>query len=185
MTAGERRLNVLITRARECCRVFSSVLAEDIDLNRTKSQGAAALRTFLKYAKSGLLDTGAPTDRDYDSEFERQVARAIQQHGYEIEPQVGVAGFFIDLAVIDPDKPGRYLLGVECDGANYHRSRSARDRDRLRQAVLEDRGWIIHRVWSTDWFQRSDEEVRKVLAAIEEAKISWAGRENGEDQTPV
>ena len=84
------------------------------------------------------------------------------------------------MAVVDPGNPGRYLLGIECDGANYHCSRSARDRDRLRSAVLEDRGWILHRIWSTDWFHRPDEELRKVLAAIEAAKIEWASRADGD-----
>jgi len=176
---GERRLNVLITRARECCSVFSSIVAEDIDLDRGRSRGAKALKTFLKYAQTGLLDTGVASARDYDSEFERQVAHALDSHGFETHAQVGVAGFFIDLAVVDPETPGRYLLGIECDGANYHRSRSARDRDRLREAVLIDRGWVIHRIWSTDWFHRPEEELRKTLAAIEAAKIEWASRANG------
>ena len=173
---GERRLNVLITRARDCCCVFSSIRAEDIDLNRARARGAQAFKTFLKYAESGLLDTGTEHGRDYDSEFERQVAKAVTTIGYETHPQVGVAGFFIDLAVVDPGQPSRYLLGVECDGANYHRSRSARDRDRLRQAVLESRGWIIHRIWSTDWFHRPEDELRKLSASIEDAKAQLASR---------
>ena len=171
---GERRLNVLITRARERCEVFSSILADDIDLNRAKSRGVRALKTFLSYANSGILDVGELSGKDYDSEFERQVAKRLMQHGYKIDCQVGVAGFFIDLAVVDPECPGRYLLGIECDGATYHSSRSARDRDRLRQQVLEDRGWVIHRIWSTDWFRQPDEQLRKTLAAIEDAKAKWA-----------
>ena len=103
------------------------------------------------------------------------MARAIAGLGYEIHPQVGVAGFFVDLAVRDPKNAGRYLLGIECDGATYHSSRSARDRDRLRQQVLEDRGWKLHRIWSTDWFQRPDEQLRKALAAIEAAQAGRAG----------
>jgi hypothetical protein len=96
-----------------------------------------------------------------------------------------MAGFYIDLAVVDPDKPGRFLLGIECDGASYHSSRSARDRDRIRQQVLEDRGWIIHRVWSTDWFHRPQDELRKVVKAIEEAKVTWAQRDAGGGETVV
>lgn len=167
---GERRLNVLITRARDCCHVFSSIRADDIDLNRGRSQGVRSLKAFLRYAESGLLDTGTEHGKDYDSEFERHVAKAIAAAGFETRPQVGVAGFFIDLAVVDPENPGRYVLGIECDGANYHRSRSARDRDRLRQAVLESRGWVIHRIWSTDWFQRPEDELRKAIMAIEGAR---------------
>ena len=178
---GERRLNVLITRARECCEVFSSIHADDIDPARAKSRGAQALKNFLKYAETRLLDTGAPSGKDHDSEFERQVARALAAQGFDTDPQVGVAGFFIDLAVVDPSTPGRYLLGIECDGANYHRARWARDRDRLRVDVLEDRGWILHRIWSTDWFHRPQDELRKALASIEAAKITWASRATGTD----
>ena len=173
---GERRLNVLITRARECCRVFSSILAEDIDLTRAKARGAQALKTFLKYAETGLMDAGSERRGEPASEFERQVGEALASEGYETHPQVGVAGFFVDLAVVDPEQAGRYLLGIECDGANSHRARSARDRDRLRQAVLEDRGWVLHRIWSVDWFHRPEEERKKLLKAIEHAKIDRAGR---------
>lgn len=176
---GERRLNVLITRARECCTVFSSIRADDIDTERTQARGAHALKTFLKYAETGLLDTGIASGGQHGSEFEQQVARALAAAGYETHPQVGVAGFFIDLAVVDPRQPGRYLLGIECDGANYHRARWARDRDRLRQAVLEDRGWIMHRIWSTDWFHRPEEELKKAIAAIDAAKLEWAMRASG------
>lgn len=167
---GERRLNVLITRARQRCEVFSSITAADIDLNRTQSVGVRAFQTFLHYAESGDLGVPRSTGKDPDSPFEEEVARALKQLGFGVEHQIGIAGFFVDLAIRDPEHPGRYLLGVECDGATYHSSRSARDRDRLRQQVLEDRGWIIHRIWSTDWYHRPDGELRKAVAAIEGAK---------------
>ncbi len=167
---GERRLNVLITRSRIRCEVFSSLRADDIDLVRATSRGAAVLKRFLKYAETGWLDVATPTEGEHDSVFEEQVAAAIREAGYEVDAQVGVAGFFIDLAVKDPDKPGRYLLGIECDGATYHSARWARDRDRLRQDVLESRKWQIHRIWSTDWFRQPREQMRKLLAAIELAK---------------
>lgn len=110
------------------------------------------------------------TGRDHDSVFEEQVAKALQQRGYQVHRQVGLAGFFIDLAVADADHPGRYLIGIECDGASYHGSRSARDRNRLRQSVLESHGWIIARVWSTDWLQRLSQEIERLVALIEAAK---------------
>ena len=103
---GERRLNVLISRARERCEVFSSITADDIDLQRAKSRGAAAFKTFLRYAATGVLDAQAPTGGDHDSDFERQVAVALEGLGYEVHRQVGTAGFIIDLAVVDPMKPG-------------------------------------------------------------------------------
>ena len=169
---GERRLNVLITRARKRCEVFTSLTPDDIDLSRTKSAGAAALKTFLAYARSGELDVPRETDRPPDSEFEEQVRLAIESLGHQVHAQVGSAGFFLDLAVVDPVQPGRYLLGIECDGARYHTARSARDRDRLRQTVLEDLGWRIHRIWSTDWFRNPEHELRKVAEAIELARTA-------------
>ena len=165
---GERRLNVLITRARERCVVFSSITADDVDLRRTSALGVKSLKTFLHFAKTGLMETAELTGRDFDSDFEIDVANAIRSLGYEVDQQVGMAGFFIDLAVVDPDRAGRYLLGVECDGATYHSARWARDRDRLRQAVLENHGWSLHRIWSTDWFQSRDDQLGKLKAAIED-----------------
>lgn len=165
---GERRLNVLITRARERCVVFSSITADDVDLRRTSALGVKSLKTFLHFAKTGLMETAEVTGRDFDSDFEIDVADAIRSLGYEVDQQVGMAGFFIDLAVVDPGRPGRYLLGVECDGATYHSARWARDRDRLRQAVLENHGWSLHRIWSTDWFQSRTDQLRKLAAAIED-----------------
>lgn len=167
---GFRRLNVLISRSRARCEVFSSVTADDIDLSRTKSEGLTMLKGYLTYAKSGHLEIPSHSDREHDSEFELQVDKALSEAGYTVRAQIGTCGFFIDLAIVDPDKPGRYLLGIECDGASYHSSRSARDRDRLRQEILEDRGWIIHRIWSTDWFQTPQLELEKVVLAIENAK---------------
>lgn len=166
---GERRLNVLISRSKERCEVFSSIHADGID-TAGKGRGLKALKTFLHYAETGIL--GVPdsdTGREPDSAFEEAVIRAIRGEGYEVHPQVGSAGFFIDLAVVHPKIPGRYILGVECDGATYHSARSARERDRQRQAILEDHGWRIHRIWSTDWFNRPGEQLARTLVAIENA----------------
>ena len=167
---GERRLNVLISRAKHRCEVFASITDEDIDLERAKSKGVFAFKLFLRYARTGQLDVARLSTRPMDSVFEEQVADALQALGYQVHPQVGMAGFFIDLAIADAERPGRYLLGIECDGAAYHSSQSARDRDRLRQSVLEDHGWIIHRIWSSDWFQRPQEQLERVVAAIAAAK---------------
>lgn len=169
---GERRLNVLISRAKLRCEIFSSITADDIDLERARSRGAAAFKAFLSFAQTGRLPISQPTGEDEQSPFEEAVAQAVESLGYQVHRQVGIAGFFVDLGVLHPKQPGRYVLGIECDGAAYHHSRSARDRDRLRQAVLEDHGWIIHRIWSTDWFQRPSEQLRKVAEAIARAEAA-------------
>ena len=163
---GERRLNVLITRARRRCVVHCNFVPADLDLRRSKARGVGALKTFLEYAKTGVLDIPGPTGREADSPFEEAVATELRARGHDVAHQIGSIGFFIDLAVVDPEQPGRYLLGIECDGASYHSARSARDRDRLRQQVLEGLGWKIHRIWSTDWFRNPRRELDKVEEAI-------------------
>ena len=168
---GERRLNVLITRARRRCEVFTNLNGDHIDLSRTNARGVAALRRYLKYAETGQLDIPILTGREADSPFEIEVADSLRRLGFQIDHQIGSAGYFIDLGVKDPERPGRYLLGIECDGATYHSAQSARDRDRLRQQVLEGLGWRIHRIWSTDWFKRQSHELRRAAEAIEAAKV--------------
>ena len=187
---GERRLNVLITRAKHQCVVFSSIRADDIDLRRAKSEGVKVFKEFVHFAETGL-DLARTGIREMDSEFEYDVADALSGNGWKVDPQVGVAGFFIDLAVIDPDCEGRYILGVECDGATYHSARWARDRDRLRQEVLEGHGWRIHRIWSTDWFNDRSGQLRKLLCVLSDLRSANQGREpsatalsGGDEQPP-
>jgi very-short-patch-repair endonuclease/DNA polymerase III delta prime subunit len=170
---GERRLNVLISRARLAMEVFSNFTDDDIDLNRTNARGVVALKHFLAYARTGILQQPYSTGKEPESPFEEVVIKALEQNGIEVEPQVGTAGFFIDIAVKDHENPGRYIMGIECDGATYHSSRSARDRDRLRQEVLEGLGWRLHRIWSTDWYRNPQQELERTLSAIEKAKLYY------------
>ena len=166
---GERRLNVLITRARLAMDVFCNFRADDLRLSPSSPFGVRALKAFLRYAETRDLPTRELTGRAPDSPFEREVLRAIQGLGYDAEAQVGSQGFYIDLAVRDPDKPGRFVLAVECDGASYHSNAVARDRDRIRQAVLEGLGWRFHRIWSTEWFRHPQAETERLREAIEVA----------------
>ena len=127
-----------------------------IDLSRTKARAVADLKHYLDYADRGPRALAeavrAAGHDDYDSDFELAVAEHLRRRGWEVRTQVGVSKFRIDLGVVHPDAPGRFLAGVECDGATYHRSPTARDRDRVRHIVLENLGWRLHRVWSTDFF---------------------------------
>lgn len=166
---GERRLNVLITRSRLAMEVFCNFTADDIETTHASAFGVRALKSFLRFAETGEIENRLETGKDTDSPFEDEVISAIRQLGYTVEPQVGSAGFYIDIAVRDPSKPGRYILAVECDGASYHSSATARDRDRLRQSVLEGLGWRFHRIWSTDWFRNPHKETEKVKESIEQA----------------
>lgn len=179
---GERRLNVLISRAKHRCEVFSSITDEDIDLERARGKGVFAFKLFLQFARTGRLSFGTRGLSTRETQFEIEIAKALQQRGYQVHSHIGIAGCFVDLAVADPARPGRYLLGIECDGASYRHARSARDRDRLRKSVLEDHGWIMHRVWCSDWFQRPQEQLAKVVAAIEAAKAELENRAYGAAQ---
>ncbi len=171
---GERRLNVLISRSKLRCEVFSPILADDIDPARAKGRGVAALRTFLRFAQSGILPAGAQPESAGGRKMVEEVAAVLRGAGLEAKERFGLAGLFVELAVIDPAKPGEVLLGVEIDGDEYRASRSARDRDRLRASVLQRQGWRLYRVWSADWYQRPDEQAKRLLAAIEQAKIEAA-----------
>ena len=184
---GERRLNVLISRAKLRCEVFCNFSGADIDLERSPARGVAALKMFLTFAETGRFDE-AQGQTGRDGMFEEEVARRLRGLGYEVTTNVGASGFRVDIAVADPDKPGRFLLGIESDGAQYRTSRSARDRDRLRQQVLEAHGWILHRLWSADWYLRPKEELRRLEAAIAAAKAEWRERDasgfTGQDDAP-
>lgn len=169
---GERRLNVLFTRARYRCEVFCSFDPEDINLDRAKSKGVALFKRYLIYARDGVLDSDHPAGDTFDSPFEEEVATYIRSLGYEVDTQVGVSGFRIDLAVRDPNRPGRHMLAVEADGATYHSALWARERDRLRQTVLESMGWRFHRIWSTDWFYMGTSARMKLKDALDNARLN-------------
>jgi len=168
---GHRRLNVLFTRAKERVVVFSSMKSSDIRPSPTSNRGVQVLKEYLEYAQTQRLQTAIVTGREPDSDFEIFVAERLRQQGYEVVPQVGVSGYFIDLAVVDPERQGTYLLGIECDGATYHSSKAARDRDRLRQQVLERLGWKLYRIWSTDWFTNSTAEAEKLITYVQRLLI--------------
>lgn len=166
---GERRLNVAITRARERVEVVSSVRASDFG-GGSNSPGVRLLAQYLDYAERGVAalahEIGA-SGLDAESPFEEEVIRVIRSWGYGVQPQVGSAGYRIDIGVKATPGAGRFVLGVECDGAQYHSSRVARDRDRLRQGVLEGLGWTIHRIWGPAWYRRRKSEEQRLREAIQ------------------
>ncbi|MFD3499139.1 DUF3320 domain-containing protein [Streptomyces sp. NPDC058678] len=167
---GWRRLNVAVTRARRRMEVIASFHGGDLSDSTNKS--VQHLKRYLQYAQHGpaILQTeAADPDAAPESPFEEEVIDVLRGWGYEVQPQVGVAGFRIDMAVRHPGAPGTYALGIECDGAMYHSSRAARDRDRLREAVLRDLGWRLHRIWGTDWYRNRRDAMARLRAAVEEA----------------
>ena len=194
---GRRRLNVAVTRAKQKVTVVSSFKYSDIDSSKVRPQtGLEFLKNYLEYASSGgRLITSGELSTEPMNEFELDVYEALTSNGIVLVPQLGCSKFRIDFAACHPSSPGKYVLAIECDGATYHSSYTARDRDRLRQQQLERLGWTFHRIWSTDWFLRRQEEIDRVLQAYEKAvqKSNGNGRSgpgpassrNRSQQTPA
>ncbi len=178
---GWRRMNVLTTRARRMMKVFSSIKASDVHVRTDGSRGAILLRDFLAYAENRILDSPTLAAKaNADSPFELEVFNELTHQGLSLEPQVGVSGYKIDFGIYDPEVEGRFVCGLECDGLSYHSSETARDRDRLRQQVLERRGWEIHRIWSTDWFKDRRGQIERILRLVE-GSIERARRSQSEE----
>jgi very-short-patch-repair endonuclease len=182
---GERRLNVAITRARRRMTVVSSFSHLDMDPGRSSRRGVQLLRAYLEYAASGGRNLGRDTmTTEPLNAFEQHVYDALLQRDIPLLPQYGASRFRIDLAAQHPEKPGRLVLAIECDGATYHSAPTARDRDRLRQQHLEALGWRFHRIWSTDWFLRPDAEIERAWRAYADA-VAYADRVDREGGPPV
>jgi very-short-patch-repair endonuclease len=180
---GERRLNVAVTRARKRLTLVTSFRAEDADPSRVTREGGKLLCAYLHYADSGGGDPGSFRLEDPPlNPFELDVLERLRSAGIPVIPQYGVGGMRIDFAAQHPQFPGRMVLAIEADGATYHSSRNARDRDRLRQEHLERLGWRFHRIWSTDWFNDADSEIAKVHAAYDQAVIR-TGRPDASQQS--
>ena len=194
---GRRRLNVAVTRSRQRLTVVSSFNPLDIDVSRIRpGSGVELLRDYLQYAASNGKRLGdAELTTVPLNDFEADIFDVLTGQGLKLIPQVGASQYRIDMVAQHPHKPGRFVLAIECDGATYHSSYTARDRDRLRQQQLENLGWRFHRIWSTDWLLRKEDEVKRALAAFQEAvefadKIDAAplvvnGTSNGHTRTPA
>ncbi|HBY20989.1 MAG TPA: DNA/RNA helicase, partial [Clostridiales bacterium] len=180
---GERRLNVAITRAKYNVKLVGSIMPTDIEIEKISSEGPKLLRSYIDFAINGpasiLRETSESQHAEHDSTFEEAVYKFLDRKGYKIGTQVGCSGYRIDMTVKHPTISGRYVLGIECDGAAYHSARTARERDRLRQAVLEDMGWKIYRIWSTDWIKDPVTEGQKLLNAVESAIAEYTEKDIG------
>jgi len=166
---GERRLNVAITRARQSLTVVSSIHSTDLDTSRSKADAVAQLRDYLAYAETGVLPQATATTitGDAGTALEDDIRQRLEERGYRVETSVGYSDQRIELAIVDPAQPNRYLLGVECDGLVYRAASTARDRDRLRDAILEGLGWTMHRIWGREWFRDSDAELVRLYDRLQ------------------
>jgi very-short-patch-repair endonuclease len=182
---GERRLNVAVTRARCRMTLVSSFTAADMDPGRSSAEGVKLLRAYLQYAASRGSNLGeAIAEKPALNPFEIEVRDRLAKAGIPVIAQYGVAGFWIDFAAQHPTKPGRMVLAIEADGARYHSSATARDRDRLRQEQLERLGWTFHRIWSTNWFADPDREIEQVKQAYDAAVIADRADDEVAESTP-
>jgi very-short-patch-repair endonuclease len=177
LEGGERRLNVAVTRARARMTVVSSFSSVDLDPNNLRAEGAKMLGRYLAYAESAGASLGdAAKDKPVLNPFERDVRDRLTAAGIPLVTQFGCSGYWIDYAAQHPMTPGRMVLAIECDGATYHSSATARDRDRLRQDHLERLGWSFHRIWSSDWFRHREAEIERAVRAWKEAVEASDGR---------
>ncbi|MDB4309256.1 AAA domain-containing protein, partial [Porticoccaceae bacterium] len=172
-SGGERRLNVAITRATSEVLLFSSFDSSMIDLSRTSALAVEHLKHYIEFAERGPVALAEQATANYgvdqfDSDFEQAVAWALRAKGWKVQTQIGVSKFRVDLGVTHPDHPGVYLAGIECDGATYHGSPSARDRDRVRHVILENLGWRLIRLWSTDYFQDPSQAIETIDFRLQE-----------------
>jgi very-short-patch-repair endonuclease len=180
LAGGERRLNVAASRAKVYMHLVTSLRSHEFDLARTDSRGVALFKTYIEFMeRHGYLDNAPDRFAVPESPFEEQILKALRGRGLLVDPQVGESNFRIDFGIRDP-KTNRYLLAVEADGATYHSSPYARERDWLREQVLRQKGWKFVRIWSTDWWENSDHEVTRVLDAFTEALAQESQRQSGE-----
>ena len=179
-SGGERRLNVAVTRAKYNVKLVGSILPTDIVAERVSSEGPKLLKSYIDFAMRGPKaledELTVPDSVEFDSPFEESVFDFLNSKGYRVATQVGCSGYRIDMAVKHPTLDGRYVLGIECDGATYHSARTARERDRLRQDVLEGMGWRIYRIWSTDWIKSPVTERNRLIDAVERALSEYVER---------
>ena len=181
---GERRLNVAVTRARSRLTLVSSFSHRDMDPNRSEAKGVDLLRKYLEYAASGAESLPSIVPAAPLNPFELSVKDGLERRGIPITPQYGASGYRIDFACVHPDEPGRMVLAIEADGASIHSIPTVRDRDRLRQQVLESKGWRFHRIWSTAWFRDREAELDKAEEAWKLAVKESANNEPPKDPTP-
>lgn len=174
-SGGERRLNVLMTRAKRVLHIFSSMRAEDIDLGRATGRGPAVFREYLRFAQQGAPADMAKSTIGHDR-FVDVVKRQLTERGYTVQTQVGIAGLFVDLAVVDPDNASRFILGITVDGETFRTARSSRDRNRTTDGVLSGQGWLLHRIWSLEWFRRPTEQLNRLIETIEKARTGQVTR---------
>lgn len=177
---GERRLNVAITRAKHNIKLVGSIQPEDIDLDKTKSEGVRMLRSYIEFAARSVREAipAKKKNRLYDTDiFSESVAAFLEERGYKVKRNIGTSDYTVDMAIEHPEIIGAYIAGIECDGDSYQMARTVRDRDHLRISVMERMGWKMYRVWSTEWIQNEEVAKQKLIEFITNALKNYAAFE--------
>ena len=178
---GERRLNVAVSRARYEMIIFSTLRSEQIDLKRTKSRGVEGLKKFLEFAERGTSPIPAvQLQNQKQSDLITLIAQELTQRGYKVDTLVGRSNFKVDLAIVNPEQPDTYILGILCDGKNYYETKTTRDREIVQPNVLQMLHWNVMRVWSVDWFEHKENVVERIIKKLEDVK-----KVKVEEQSPL
>ena len=170
---GERRLNVAVSRARQEMMVFATLKPEQIDLGRSSAKGVEGLKRFLEYAKSGRMAVAASQigEEQQPDSIVSQLAQELRKRGYQVDTKVGRSRFKVDLAIVNPQNPDTYLLGILCDGPSYYETKTERDREVVQPSVLRGLKWNLMRVWTIDWFQNQQAVMEQIEEHLVEPKI--------------
>lgn len=187
VAGGERRLNVAVTRAKCNIKLVGSILPSDLDLSKTKSEGVRMLRSYIEFAQQGTSALRPIKQRDeneVEDNFCQSIVAFLEKNGYRTQTQLGCSDYKVDIAVEHPDNQNIFLAAIECDGLSYYHAKTARDRDHLRKAVLENMGWKLYRVWSTEWNRNPDEEGEALLQFLKQA-VENDSKDSAEAPMPV
>lgn len=183
---GERRLNVAITRAKYNVKLVGSIQPEDIDLDKTKSEGVRMLRSYIEFASRTQKEVipAKKKNRLYEIDiFSESVAAYLEKQGYKVKRNIGTSDYTVDMAIEHPEISGVYIAGIECDGDSYQMARTVRDRDHLRSTVMERMGWKMYRIWSTEWIQNEKVAKKKLFEFITDALKNYSVFETIEIKT--
>lgn len=182
---GERRLNVAITRAKYNVKLVGSIMPDDIDMKKTQQEGVKLLREYITYAMQDDYNIPQGGSGDVPEEqFTELISDFLIENGYSIRRNVGASKYKVDIAVVNSSDPSEYIAGIECDGANYNMTRTARERDVLRNSVMSSMGWNLYHVWTVSWFKNMEEEKIRLLNYLKEKEVMLS-QESGKKKIQI
>ena len=168
-SGGSKRLNVAFSRARITMTIFSSIYSTDLRVTENSPDGLRAFKEFLQYAEGHEIyhEDSLKAEEKAKEGVLQSVCQTLTEHGFQCVPMVGHSDFHVDIAVIDPYDPANYLMGILLDGEGYRQTKNTRDREVAQISVLKNLGWVIHRIWTIDWWDNRDKELKKLITLLE------------------